>query len=344
MTLVSVLIPTLGRPDRLDRCLRGLAGQSLPRDRFEVLVGIDGGDAPVLREHAGLRVGMHVFPHAGPAGTRNRLLRLARGDLLLFLNDDVRPAPTLLAEHARAHAARNRPAMILGAAPFVRPADDTAWDRLIRESSMVFFYDRMDADLAAGRAGPDHDWGFRHAWTLNLSMPRTVLEAAGGFDERLRHAMFEDLEMAYRVRLAAIPGTAAPPVLYHPEAVVEHDHRISIQEYLGREQKLGRAAWELAEIAPACSREVFGRDLRSPAEIDECRRIVECDAEIAGAIRAEMDALADAPSDTLTDPAAAYQRHLPLKRWMFRLGLLQAANQPCVHDADRMLNAPTLQA
>ncbi|MBY0309210.1 MAG: glycosyltransferase, partial [Phycisphaerales bacterium] len=39
---LSVLIPTCGRPHKLSACISALSRQSLPRERYEVLVGIDG--------------------------------------------------------------------------------------------------------------------------------------------------------------------------------------------------------------------------------------------------------------------------------------------------------------
>lgn len=323
MTRVAVLIPTRGRNDKLARCAALLAQQTLPPDQFEVLVGVDGGPAPDALHAPTINLRVHTFDHAGPAATRNQLLRLATGTLTLLLNDDVRPSPRLLAEHLHAHESLGKPAMILGAAPFVRYDDDTIWDELIRETSMVFFYNRMHAALADGSAGRDHDWGFRHAWTLNLSMPTDILKSAGGFDERLKLPMFEDLEMAFRVRQQN-PSTPIP-VLYRPEAIVEHDHRVSLDEYLDREHRLGQAAWELAGAAPECAHAVYGRDLRSEAELNECRMVVERDQELCRAIRARLADLSRTSSTAPHDVHEEYERHLPLKRWTFRRGVLHAA-------------------
>lgn len=331
---VSVIIPTRGRDHKLARCLALLAQQSHPKDQFEVLVGVDGGPPPQTLGTPGLDLHVLAFDHAGPAATRNRLLSRASGELILLLNDDVRPDRDLIATHVRAHHQRRAPAMILGAAPFVRHSGDTIWDQLIRETSMVFFYDRMHAAIAGGLAGPDHDWGFRHAWTLNLSMPKELLLAVDGFNERLRSAMFEDLDMAFRVQARGARHATPIPVLHRPEAIVEHDHRISVQEYLDRERQLGRAAWDLAEIASQCAQAVFNRDLRAQTELDECERVIATGADDARAIRTDMELWAKTPSDDQLPLAELYQRHLPLKRRTFREGLLDAAG--------RMTHRPSL--
>ncbi len=342
---ISVIIPTRGRAEKLARCVERLARQSLHRDRFEVLVGVDGlepGDdgsavrGLVSRVSDSLHAAAHFFDHAGPGATRNRLARLARGRLILMLNDDVLPEPDLLGEHVREQARMDSTGvrgLVLGAAPWVRPApaEDTLFDRLIRETSMVFFYDRMSEDIAAGRVGRDHDWGFRHGWTLNLSVARAVFDAAGGFDERLRFACYEDLEFTFRACGGGGGEGRGAVVRFAPEALVFHDHRIGPEDYLRREAMMGRAAWEFAAAAPACAREVFGRDVRSPEEGEYSRRFVERERAGVERVRETFEGWAKMPAGSVCGPherallRALYEHHVPLKRWTWRRALVEAA-------------------
>ncbi len=281
-----MLIPTHGRPDKIAACVRALADQRT-EGAFEVLVGIDGEDAPLRDAIARAwsdaggrdeRLRISMAPHAGPAMVRNRLLALARGAWLLLLNDDVIPQPGLLEAHRVAQASRTLPAMILGSAPWVVRANDSMFDRLVRETSMIFFYDQM---TGAAAADPEHDWGFRHAWTLNLSMPSALLREAGGFTGTLSRPVFEDLEMAYRVH--AMSGA---PVLYRPSAVA---------------------------LEAAYSREFVAREKRAAAGL------------LAGFVAlAEMPAHAADGAHAHAWVRMAYQSHLPLKRWLWRRGLLDA--------------------
>ncbi|MFN7020854.1 MAG: glycosyltransferase family 2 protein [Phycisphaerales bacterium] len=337
-----MLIPTIGRAEKLARCLTRLANQTLDRSRFEVLVGVDGradgadpdrGDreaadaAQALAERTAgsMRAVVHQFEHAGPGATRNRLVEHARGELILMLNDDVLPEPELLEAHVREHARWRGPAMVLGAAPWVVPGEDTLFDRLIRETSMVFFYDRMKEMLEDGRADADHDWGFRHAWTLNLSLPRRVFAAVGGFDERLTRACYEDIEFGYRVW-----KSCGAPVRYASGAVVRHDHRIMPEDYLRRERMMGAAARVFAEASPLCAMEVFGRDIRSREEVEYSRAFVERERGAAMRLRETFAGWAKVPSTAIDGPHAGamlrglYEHHLLLKRWVWRSGLLDA--------------------
>ncbi len=184
---LSVIIPTHRRAEKLAACVASLAGQELDGS-FEVLVGVDGPEDPpgstrraaILAWAGDSRIHIEQCEKQGQAAVRNRLLGLARGTTLVFLNDDMIPAPGLLAAHLAAQRAcesSGRSALVVGDAPWVVHEPDRLFDRLVRETSMVFFYDRMNQ----ARDDRDRDWGFRHAWLLNLSAPAALVREVGGF-------------------------------------------------------------------------------------------------------------------------------------------------------------------
>ncbi|MDX9911765.1 MAG: glycosyltransferase [Phycisphaerales bacterium] len=377
---MTALIPTFRRPGALARCLRALAAQDL-REGYEVVVGVDGGAEADSGE---VEIAREAMPAArvvmlgklGPAGVRNALLREARGEIVLWLNDDVAPRSDCLRMHVRAHeeiaggkddgrglapaacreredsgtrcrhgvptypgqglapvaCAEGRAAagcdMVVGASPWRVHEDDTLFDRVVRETSMIFFYDRMDAmvrdDAARARS---HDWGFRHAWTLNLSVRRHAMEGCA-FDASLPCACFEDLEWAHRMA-----QTRGSRVLYRPEAIVEHDHRIDLDSYLRRERMLGREAFRLATLKPACARAIFGRDVASADEVGYATQFVERERGNAERIEEHLRETGSRPAGWIDDAGVAremvralYEMHLPLKRRHWRMGLVEAAD------------------
>lgn len=317
---VAVCIPTHQRLDALARCVGALAHQTAARSQYDIIVGIDGPDTGEAEAVAAIDAAARVIacPKRGPAATRNTLIEHAQADLILWLNDDVVPAPDLVAQHLARHSDLDgRDAMVLGAAPFAVTQPDRLFDRLIRETSMVFFYDQMNAD------DPDRDWGYRHAWTLNLSMPTGPIRRIGGFNASLAAPAFEDLECANR-----LSTHAGMPVLYHPAARVVHEHRYEPAQYLARERSLGREAVGLARVAPACAQSLFGRDLLDPRELDTARTIVERLARDADRCEPSFLELAAMPADAIAGPHAdqlvslLYQQHLLLKRVRWHEGAL----------------------
>jgi glycosyltransferase involved in cell wall biosynthesis len=78
--LLSVVVPTCGRPELLRRCLAALERQSLPREHYEIIVS----DDTRLR--------------SGPAAARNRGWRQAWAPIIAFTDDDTVPGERWLEE------------------------------------------------------------------------------------------------------------------------------------------------------------------------------------------------------------------------------------------------------
>lgn len=335
--LASVIIPTKGRPDTLARAVAALGEQTLPRGQFEVLLGFDGHDPAA--EHAARAAWPHdpglltidTAAQAGQASVRNRLIPRARGRVLVFLNDDVIPDPNLVETHATdaAHSSSAPASIVLGSTPWRIFEPDSLFRRLVRETSMVFFYHRMDDPAASSDpAAADRDWGFRHAWLLNLSIRADLVRAVGGLSIFPSTYGFEDDELAWRLR-----DRFAARVLYRPRARGLHDHRLTPDAYLRREYRLGYAAWGFAHQSPRCAADLFSRDITAQPEIDYCREYVFREAPAAQHLHDTMRSWDALPADAVHGRwskeilHALYEQHLPLKRWCWRAGLHDAATR-----------------
>jgi glycosyltransferase involved in cell wall biosynthesis len=190
---LSVVIATYQRREKLGRVLAGLAAQT--RAGFEVIVVDDGstdGTTEFLREaHFPFELRVLRQSNAGPGAARNAGVQAARADIVLFLDDDVLPAPGLIDEHLREHAEHPHTAVIgpLGSLPrYALPW--VAWEQAM-----------LEEQYAAMLRG-DYQPTFRQFWTGNASVPRTELLAAGGFDAAFRRA--EDVELAARLHRRGI--------------------------------------------------------------------------------------------------------------------------------------------
>lgn len=356
LPLISVVIPTRDRVQKLAACLAGLRDQTLDLDRFEVLISTDGrdlGTIDLIRRWQGVLPVMGLEnPRLGPSHARNAAIRVARAPLLLFLNDDVRPEPGLLEAHVEAHA-RPRPAgpvSVVGASLFAAPpAGGSLFDRLIRETSMVFFYHRMMDSRGRATQPADYDWGFRHAWTLNLSLPRSAALAVGGFRPALANCCYEDLEFAWRLK-----RELGMPVWFEPQARAPHDHAFTPRSYLEREQRLGYSALGFARTAPECAGEVFGVDIAGADEAEYAKRFVEREGRHEGSWSATFESLASIPAESIDGPGCALvlaglaNSHLMLKKLAFRRGLLEALNgvrlEGLFHSADGLEVDPPLRS
>lgn len=188
---LTVVIPTYNRVDRLRRVLTALAGQAA-REPFEVVVvsdgSTDGTDEYLASDALPIDVTAVSQANSGPAVARNRGIETAGGDLIVFIDDDLVPSPTMLAEHLAAHDSLGDDVVVIG--PMTDPPDHdfspwTDWEqRMLRKQ-----YDAMERG--------DYPATARQFYTGNASVRREHLLAAGCFDPRFRR--MEDLELAYRL-------------------------------------------------------------------------------------------------------------------------------------------------
>ena len=199
MTKLSVVIPTYNRKDSLRRTLDGLARQTYPRADFEAVVVSDGGTDGTAEMLAGYApsapYAMRVITqnNSGPSVARNRGVREARHDVIVFLDDDVEPVPEFLARHAAHHAGDEKIVVLGPMSPDPGNCQNEpiwiVWEHAKLQQTYDFF--RPGGLSPEGWAGPEH------FYSGNASVRRQWLETVGGFDETFKRQ--EDVELASRL-------------------------------------------------------------------------------------------------------------------------------------------------
>ena len=110
-------IPSFNRRAQVVELVQGLGPQLRSAEGdVRVMVGLDGstdGSREAL-EGAGIGVPLEIIdlPHHGAARCRNALLDRCETELIWFLDDDMIPAPRLLAAHRNAHDSGDRKVVI----------------------------------------------------------------------------------------------------------------------------------------------------------------------------------------------------------------------------------------
>jgi len=232
---LSVIVPTYDRPDAIARFLDALVRQTLAPERFEVIIVDDGSPTPVridvdrLPFHCELR----RQKNQGPAAARNLALEHCRAALVLILNDDAAPAPSLLEVHLKAHAEAPSRTAVLGSFHFSEEARRNPIVQLMDRSDLLFDFERL-------RHGQTYDWTY--FWTCNISLSKEALLEAGGFDaENFPEAICEDVELGFRLEKLGWS------VLYRADAECRHNHELTSTDYLRRGERLGRNQLRLAQ-------------------------------------------------------------------------------------------------
>ena len=86
---VSIVIPTLNEADNINACLRSLTKLNYPSDRYEVIV-VDNGSTDrtqdIVEEYD--QVKLYIFANVNVGAVRNYGAKVARGEILAFIDGD----------------------------------------------------------------------------------------------------------------------------------------------------------------------------------------------------------------------------------------------------------------
>ena len=234
--ILSVVIPTRDKRPLLERTLAALRAQQAGTEDWEIVVVNDGscddtGELLTALAQTEPRLAVVAPPrNVGRAAARNLGWRRARGNWVLFLDDDIIAPPGLLKSHLEVlvnDAGRGT----------IGPA---VTDPEIVDAPHFHYIDtRGVAKLPPGPAPG------KFFVTQNAAVPRWALEAIDGFDEQFSAYGFEDMDLGFRledtgVRFVVLPG----PIPFHV-------HHHTLDAYLQKKRTCGRASLrQLADRHP----------------------------------------------------------------------------------------------
>jgi glycosyltransferase involved in cell wall biosynthesis len=234
---VSVVIPTWNRAELLARTIDKIEHQSLGRDLYEVIV-IDNDSSDdtqsVLDQKARTYSNLKAFSQRkrGSAATRNVGIRAARGDLVLFIDDDILAEPNLVEAHCDYHR-RLPESSIIGAV--ITPWQDSTdpFLRYLRDKGIFNPY-----SIACGPM----DFSYYH--TGNVSTSRAVLNDVGGFNEEFAIYGMEDIELGYRLE------QLGSRMVHGPDAKAVHQYFPTYEQFIQRCEQAGYSLGKMIELHP----------------------------------------------------------------------------------------------
>jgi peptidoglycan/xylan/chitin deacetylase (PgdA/CDA1 family)/GT2 family glycosyltransferase len=207
---------------------------------FDVVVAVDGSIDGTADALATLETSFPLVvveqPNGGRATAVNAGAAAARGELLLFLDDDMSADPKLLSEHDRSH--REGADAVMGDLPLdpSSPANLLSWG--------VGWWARSRCERLSA---PGAEIRLDDLLTGQMSISRAVYEELGGFDVNFtREGLFggEDIDFGYRLLGAGMK------VVFNPGAITFQYYDVSPVEYLKRASEAGRSDWELVAKHP----------------------------------------------------------------------------------------------
>ena len=178
---ISIGICTRNRYQTLEQVLLSLRDQTLGNERFEVVLVDDGStdDTAEMVRRVRAQVDYPLCylwqPHAALATARNTGIRAARGQIMLYIDDDVLAHPRLLEEHLVIHRQYDRCVC-------------NGWVNHITEAVRPENPKFTAADISTS-----------FFWTSNVSVKLAHLKEAGCFDEDFKEYGWEDQELGLRL-------------------------------------------------------------------------------------------------------------------------------------------------
>lgn len=206
---ISVVVITRDRARSLQRCLAGLTVQTRPPEELIVVDSSeDNASKRVTEDFPSVRYVGFPTGRRGMPAARNAGIRIARGDVVAFLDDDCEPSEGWLERLAEAYSD-----------PSVQGVGGKVVD-------LVVTLGRVRRFLASGEPWTEADDSNPRPAEVdflqggNMSFRRDVLLAVGAFDQAYTGSNFrEETDLCFRLRRLGCR------LIYVPEAVVTH-HRV----------------------------------------------------------------------------------------------------------------------
>jgi peptidoglycan/xylan/chitin deacetylase (PgdA/CDA1 family)/glycosyltransferase involved in cell wall biosynthesis len=226
--LLSVIIPTHKRPGPLARLLEALSQQSFSARDFEVIVVMDGPSpgTEALLKNSSFPFQLRSFaqPERGAPAARNLGVREARGDLLVFLDDDIIPSRNFLALHHQAHGQEDR--VVIGG---LKPAADSPSPFVAEVADWTqAHFDRCSA--------PGHELSHLDLADGNFSARKQDILRAGGWDESfVGFGGDDDREVGLRLKGLGLS------IQFEPRALGRHFYSKTWKRMLQDRREAGRA-------------------------------------------------------------------------------------------------------
>ena len=224
---ISVVIPTYKRQKQLHNCLRSLSLQTYPKESFEVIVVNDGDLEESQKSEPNLfaitNLSIYFKEHEGPASARNYGVKMAKGELIAFTDDDCIPNEDWIERIVAQYKLGNCP--VIGGKTL-----NLLTNNLYSEASQLI------TDIVYNHFNKDPDDALFLA-SNNFAITRDLFNELGGFDSSFKTSSTEDRDLCNRL----IHNDYA--IMFDTSVVVYHSHNLNFKSFFLQHFNYGRGAY-----------------------------------------------------------------------------------------------------
>jgi glycosyltransferase involved in cell wall biosynthesis len=236
----SIVIPTKDKLSRLRLVMQAIDPQIT--SEVELIVVFDGCSEETVRGFQEMPLTCRpnrivLGRNVGRAAARNKGLRIAQGEIIIFLDDDRIPAPDFVARHLAGHGEGDR--VLLGERKNIIYREEelgplyasgavlSRFQKVVAGARNDTAFNLLNSWILMNRTHPIRWLPF---FTGNSSVKKAFLEEIGFFDERYTGWGYEDTDLGYRLSKLGLPFVRDRALMnYHLV------HRFSAGEVKGEE-------------------------------------------------------------------------------------------------------------
>ena len=232
MVKASIIIPAYKRPQELKITLQAIFSQTRKLDDIEIIVVDDSpeGEAGKVIENVEKKCAIHYVknPKKGRSQARNEGIKHARGEIILFIGDDIVVSPDWLETHLQFHEKkRGINDVVIGFTTWYSELHISRYMRWLENGGPLLKFKGL-------KNGKETD--IYHFYTGNISLKKKLLEKEK-FNENFDLYGWEDIELGHRLK-----KKHKIHIWYARDAVAYHNHLYEEKDLEKYTKSLGYSA------------------------------------------------------------------------------------------------------
>jgi glycosyltransferase involved in cell wall biosynthesis len=226
-TTVSVIIPTFNQEKLIGECIGSLLCQSYEQELIEIIVvdnGSTDGTAEIVKTFP---VKLIMETKRGPAAARNAGIKIAAGEILIFMDHDCFADRDFVAYHVLAHNhAEQKNGQVKLVAGGIAGYNTSLWACCDDICSWYTSHPKLP---------PRYETDYLPA--ANMSVTHDFISALGGFESGMMGG--EDVVLCTKIR------TLGYKILFEPRAKVAHYNRSTFRGFINHAKLWARDELDL---------------------------------------------------------------------------------------------------